>query len=355
MKIISQHNVCNLIGVLCLISLFVFSLLIPGISHSQHLLFDDDNNCHPRELWSHLIDTLETHGAVIHYVADEGWINLMNMDMVWIHCPENTYSSSIMISLQHFARCGGKIFLGDALSGNIDTLNEFLGDDGWQTTMQIMDTSTVLDEIINNFYQFSPFTDEIEYLILTEPHIILCGNHAYPFAFHNNSFSRAVAAISYPFLQEDNCSSFIVLVTGIHSWETGCHWANPEVFHFATNIFLCLAGITGFELESCAVPKTPDNFCKRVPNPFTPNNDGFNDYVQFEFDNMGQTEGTIYIYDIHNHEVKQINVPAGANAKTAAQWHGTDNNGNPLPQGVYMYVIESGGEIVCEGTVVIAR
>jgi len=97
------------------------------------------------------------------------------------------------------------------------------------------------------------------------------------------------------------------------------------------------------------------DYCSRFPNPFTPNSDDINDFTQFEFDNMGNSEGTIYIYNIHGHEVRQIDVPAGANAKTAAQWHGADNNGNPLPQGLYIYVIESGGEIVCEGTVTLAR
>ncbi|HDG67975.1 MAG TPA: hypothetical protein ENG11_02375, partial [candidate division Zixibacteria bacterium] len=98
--------------------------------------------------------------------------------------------------------------------------------------------------------------------------------------------------------------------------------------------------------------------CDRRPNPFTPNADGKNDYAQFTFPDMGVREGTIYIYDVHNVLVKQIDVPAGLSVSETlerARWDGTDSNGDKVPQGVYMYVIISEGEVVCEGTVTVAR
>ncbi len=53
--------------------------------------------------------------------------------------------------------------------------------------------------------------------------------------------------------------------------------------------------------------------------------------------------------------MKEFAVPISPEANDYARWRGLDKNNNPLPQGIYIYVIESNGEIVCEGTVIIAR
>ncbi len=95
--------------------------------------------------------------------------------------------------------------------------------------------------------------------------------------------------------------------------------------------------------------------CDRIPNPFTPNADGANDICQFTFPDLGEKDGTIYIYDLHGVFVRELDVPAGPGAKEAARWDGTDKNGNAVCEGLYIYVIEVDGEIVCEGTVTVAR
>ena len=51
----------------------------------------------------------------------------------------------------------------------------------------------------------------------------------------------------------------------------------------------------------------------------------------------------------------KFSVTFGAKSKTEAVWDGTDRFGRPLPQGLYIYVIEVDGEVVCEGTITIAR
>lgn len=94
--------------------------------------------------------------------------------------------------------------------------------------------------------------------------------------------------------------------------------------------------------------------CDRFPNPFTPNADNIHDFVYFRFPNMGYNEGKIYLYDVHNVLVNTINVPSGGNAVIKAVWDGTDMDGNLVPAGVYLYVIEVDGEIVCTGTVTVA-
>jgi len=95
--------------------------------------------------------------------------------------------------------------------------------------------------------------------------------------------------------------------------------------------------------------------CQRFPNPFTPNSDGLNDFAQFYFPDFGVKPGDIFIFDIYNKEVKEIHVPKGLDCKENARWDGTDRDGNSLPQGVYIYLIKIDGEIICQGTVSIAR
>jgi len=69
---------------------------------------------------------------------------------------------------------------------------------------------------------------------------------------------------------------------------------------------------------------------------------------------MGYNEGKIYLYDVHNVLVNTIDVPFGGDAIIKAIWDGTDMDGNPVLPGVYLYVIEVDGEIVCTGTVTVA-
>jgi len=99
----------------------------------------------------------------------------------------------------------------------------------------------------------------------------------------------------------------------------------------------------------------PTEGCARMPNPYTPNNDLINDYCQFTFPGMYYSQGTIYIYDMHSVLVREIVIDSGFSAKDKAIWNGKDNNGRNVVQGLYIFVIEVGGEVVCEGTVTVAR
>ena len=332
--------------------------MMQGISSGQDILYDDIIDSHSREEWSNLIDTLTAYGANFHFVAEEGWTNLMNMNALWIESPSDTYSTSLKHLIQNYVRSGGKIILGDALAGNSADLNNLLADTGWQTTMEIDTDYHPIDIIETIFYFFKiyPFTNGITHLVLREPKMILCGENSFPFAFRDSSYNSPVAAISYPFLHEGNCSSFIVLITGTHIWEND-EITRPDDYRFATNIILCAADIPGFEIEPCAIPEYPNGYwnCERKPNPFTPNSDGENDYTYFTFDGIGEKEATIYIYDNRSILVRKIYVPAGAEAKSAARWDGRDENRRSLPQGLYLYVIESDGEVLCNGTITLAR
>ena len=196
---------------------------------------------------------------------------------------------------------------------------------------------------------------------------MLLGKNACPIVYSDSGCTTAVVAISYPFLDEGNCSSFIFIMSGAEILHTFPDFRRRcDSYKIARNMLLACAGVSGYELEPCAVPEgccigdTCDGvieqfFCSRSPNPFTPNGDGMNDYCQFTFEGIGQKEATIYIHDMYSREIRRINVPTGATAKWVARWDGRDDNGNPLPPGIYLYTIESEGEQVCEGSVTIAR
>ncbi len=94
----------------------------------------------------------------------------------------------------------------------------------------------------------------------------------------------------------------------------------------------------------------PEFECDAVPIPFTPG-EASNNYVQFEFPGLGLEEGTIKIFNVRNVPVREIT----ANTREEARWFGRDDGGTDQKQGLYLYIIEVDGEIVCNGSIVLAR
>ncbi len=93
--------------------------------------------------------------------------------------------------------------------------------------------------------------------------------------------------------------------------------------------------------------------CNISTNPFTPNQDTYNDEVMFFFPALYSKGGTVTIYDMRGNKVKAIDVPAGEQKDSI--WDGKSDSGESMPSGVYMYVVDSDGERVCKGTVTLAR
>jgi len=98
----------------------------------------------------------------------------------------------------------------------------------------------------------------------------------------------------------------------------------------------------GFELNE-GYPK---------PRVFTPNDDGSNDEVTFQYRNDNDNSIVCWIYDIKGSVVRQLDiVETGENKFT---WDGTNENNDVAPSGIYIYQIEVEGKTI-NGTIVLAK
>ena len=193
-----------------------------------------------------------------------------------------------------------------------------------------------------------------------------CGDNAFPFIFCDSAHNEPLVAISYPFKNEGNCSSFVVLATGCANYEIW-YITRPEEFRFGTNLILGTAGVPGYELPPGAIPgggfapgcgeqEDTTSECFAHPQPFTPNGDGINDFAKFEYPGMHRDNGILYIYTIENEFVRELqNGEVFDSPKGTIYWDGKDGYGRLLQNGVYIYLIRDEGGTKCKGTVYLAR
>jgi protocatechuate 3,4-dioxygenase beta subunit len=87
------------------------------------------------------------------------------------------------------------------------------------------------------------------------------------------------------------------------------------------------------------------------PNPFTPNNDGFNDAVTFDFTQLVLTQPELKLFNFEGQLVQRF---FGANPAVFA-WDGINSNGTPMPPGIYLYILADGSKTVSKGYIVLAR
>ena len=353
-------------------------LTIPAVS--QKVLYDDRGDFHRtfghrisgRHSWKHFIDSLTSRGIQLYYTSEVGWNILDQMDVLWLVVPDSNYDTDKKEKIVNFCRNGGRVILFDALAHMPYALNDLLLYPKWSPNV-VYDTSNCaraiddrqlggchtdfgnLDTINSIQYILSDTTYDYIFVNCILP--LKCGNNAIPFAYYND---YPVAAISFPFLSEGNCSSFVFVFTGTDVLED--LWIDGEprlepldgTYRFFCDLFCIAAGVPGFEFNPCDFVDSVQE-CYSFPNPITPNADNINDYVQFHFGEIFVKPARIHIFDIHGHEIRTIDVPAGLSAKQHARWDGADDGGNPVPEGVYIYTIEVAGEVVCEGTVTVAR
>ena len=88
-----------------------------------------------------------------------------------------------------------------------------------------------------------------------------------------------------------------------------------------------------------------------APNPFTPNNDGYNDIVDFDLSRLANISSPVVrIFSFNGRLVQTLRDFNGQ----SIQWNGTDNSGNQLRPGVYLYVIEENNRLLARGSITLA-
>ncbi|MBN1755930.1 gliding motility-associated C-terminal domain-containing protein [bacterium] len=97
--------------------------------------------------------------------------------------------------------------------------------------------------------------------------------------------------------------------------------------------------------------------CYAAPNPFTPNNDNYNDYILFHYPRMFSTDANVSIYDLRNVKVWEKTVPSVNEITDYLErtWDGRDTKGKILPEGIYIYVLQVEGKVECTGSIILAR
>ncbi|NOZ60263.1 MAG: hypothetical protein GXO74_01140 [Calditrichaeota bacterium] len=86
-------------------------------------------------------------------------------------------------------------------------------------------------------------------------------------------------------------------------------------------------------------------------NPFTPNGDGINDEVEFNFEKLDVADPVLKIFDLHNQIQKEIHRPG----VRSIHWDGRDDRGKPLLPGIYFYILLDGNKPKTRGIVAIAK
>lgn len=87
------------------------------------------------------------------------------------------------------------------------------------------------------------------------------------------------------------------------------------------------------------------------PNPFTPNDDGFNDVVEFEVAEFGLTQPVLKIFSFEGQLIRTVDTVSGGRMR----WDGRDDNEQEQPPGVYLYTVQEGGRTAASGHVTLAR
>jgi hypothetical protein len=136
-------------------------------------------------------------------------------------------------------------------------------------------------------------------------------------------------------------------------WYNGAEWTKTTGQVNAADNTVSFTGSRagGFQIRA-ATHGSGTTLTRVYPRIITPNGDGWNDKVIFEFDNPQLLPLTGKIYDISGASVS--NLKAGPNPDSTLEWDGKDSGGKVVPGGIYLYQIDLGGSME-SGTVVVAR
>jgi hypothetical protein len=89
------------------------------------------------------------------------------------------------------------------------------------------------------------------------------------------------------------------------------------------------------------------------PNPFTPNNDGYNDAVVFNYSQLFNVNSPrVTIFNFEGQVIRSFSVSDLVNGLIV--WDGRDANGRLLKPGVYLYTAFSDGKLLSRGSITLA-
>ena len=94
------------------------------------------------------------------------------------------------------------------------------------------------------------------------------------------------------------------------------------------------------------LPQAQPSIYGVFPNPFTPNNDGYNDYVEFRFPETLQGNGRILIFNISGKKIREL--------QDSYIWYGNDDSEQPQKPGAYIYIVKSSGKVIAKGVINLA-
>ncbi len=84
-----------------------------------------------------------------------------------------------------------------------------------------------------------------------------------------------------------------------------------------------------------------------TPNPFTPNGDGFNDFVLFNLMELHSGAGEVNIFNFRGKKVITL--------QQNFRWDGKNEGGEAQPPGVYLYIAKADGKIIDKGAITLIR
>ena len=124
----------------------------------------------------------------------------------------------------------------------------------------------------------------------------------------------------------------------------------------------------GFTVSSAEVTITDDDVAALgsitiCPDPFTPNDDSFNDRVKFSIDGLEDPTLSIYTLEgvlIHTSDDLAVmdfrcNESPNSSSSTALFWDGRDDDGQDQPAGIYLFAIRDATSVVTAGRLTLAR
>ncbi len=136
-------------------------------------------------------------------------------------------------------------------------------------------------------------------------------------------------------------------------WFNGIEWVKTTSLGGSSGDVVTFTGARIGRFQVRAASHASGLILTRVyPRIISPNSDGWNDKVVFEFDNPSAAAMSGKIYDLSNAFVAEL-VP-GLTPDSTLVWDGKDEGGKTVPGGIYLYQIDQDGT-PASGSVVVAR